>query len=97
MSTVMISPTLDCYDLDVEQVFEDYGDFRPILLAASEGDGTGKLAIDTILTRKFEDGENNGLGVFVPGSGVGMPLMEDQDLKAGILDTFDLGWNIQPI
>jgi alpha-beta hydrolase superfamily lysophospholipase len=85
MAAAIISPTLDCYRLDVEQVFEDYGDIRPIMLIASEGDGTGNLAMNTILERKLDDGEHNGIGVIMEGSKKGMVLIEDQELRSEIL------------
>ncbi len=94
MSGTIVSLTLDCYGLDVEQAFEDWGDVRPILLAASEGDGTAELAMNTILTRMEEDGEKNGQGVFVAGSQVGIPLMSNPDMRAAILITLDKGWDL---
>jgi pimeloyl-ACP methyl ester carboxylesterase len=96
MSSVVVSPTLDCYGLDVEQVFQDFGDTRPIMLAASDGDGTGELAIDTILTTKELDGEKNGVGYFVIGSSqVGMPLFEYKSLKEQIIEVLEDGWNVK--
>ncbi|MFW3145713.1 MAG: alpha/beta hydrolase [Thermoplasmatota archaeon] len=93
LSASIISPTLDCYSLDVVQVFEDFGDIRPILMAASEGDGTGKLAIDTVMERKTSSDETNGVGVFVPGSKVGISLLESGDLKERIYQVIEDGWN----
>jgi len=96
VSSVIVSPTLDCYGLDVEQVFEDYGDTRPIMLVSGEGDGTGKLATDTILSRKELDGENNGVGYFVIGSSqVGMPLFEYDSMKEKILEILEEGWEVK--
>jgi hypothetical protein len=77
-------------------VFEDYGDTRPIMMAAGEGDGTGKLAMDTILTRKEIDGEKNGVGYFVVGSSqVGMPLFEYKSLRGQILEVLQDGWDLE--
>ncbi|MEA3557725.1 MAG: hypothetical protein U9R75_00555 [Candidatus Thermoplasmatota archaeon] len=96
VSASVISPTLDCYSLDVEQIFEDFGDFRPILLAASEGDGTGGLAINTIMERKAGDDETNGHGVYVPGSDKGITLLSNNDLWNYILDIMKVGWVLNP-
>jgi hypothetical protein len=92
----ILSPTLDNYGLDVDQVFEDWGDIRPIIMARSEGDGTGKLAMDTILNRKYEDGEENGIGIIVPGSNAGIHLLINKDLKEEILEVFESTWGISP-
>lgn len=96
ISGVVLSPTLDCYELNVDQVFQDWGDVSPIMMAASEGDGTGGLAIDTIMTRKVEDGETNGDGVYVSGSSLGLNLLKNKDLKERILEQFENSWDISP-
>jgi pimeloyl-ACP methyl ester carboxylesterase len=95
LSGTIISPTLNCYGLDVERVFENWGDVFPILLAASQGDGTGEMAMNTILTRKENDDEKNGIGVFVPGSKVGSVLLNDEDLKEQISLVLELGWEVE--
>ncbi|MFO8050096.1 MAG: alpha/beta hydrolase [Thermoplasmatota archaeon] len=94
MSSVILSPTLDCYSLDVIQVTEDYGDIRPLLLAASEGDGTGKKAVDTIMELKEGQEEYNGHGVFVPGSEKGIDLLSNEELKDYMMEIFQMGWDL---
>ncbi len=96
MSAVIVSPLLDVYSLDVEQVFEDYGDVRPVMMAASEGDTVGNRVIDMIMTRKEEDGEANGMTYSVPGTKVGMPLFQNDGLKLDILELFEQGWSTIP-
>jgi pimeloyl-ACP methyl ester carboxylesterase len=96
ISGCIISPTLDNYGLDVDQIFEDWGDVRPIIMARSEGDGTGELAMNTILTRKELDEEKNGIGFIVPGSNVGYTLLVNKDLKENILEVFEDTWGISP-
>jgi hypothetical protein len=93
MSSVIISPLLDVYSLDVEQVFEDYGDVRPVMLAASEDDTVAGLAIDRIIKRKEADGETNGIVHKVSGGKVGMPLLENGGLKESIIETMELGFD----
>jgi hypothetical protein len=65
-------------------------------MARSEGDGTGRLAMDTILTRKENDGETNGYGLITGGSKLGIDLLESKDLKEEILETFEDSWGISP-
>lgn len=96
MSAVILSPTLDCYGLDVIQVTEDYGDQRPLVLVSSEGDGTGKLAIDTILEIKAQQDEYNGDGIFVEGTQKGLPLLYDDDVYEYILGEIDSAWGFTP-
>lgn len=96
ISGAVLSPTLDCYGLDVPQVFEDWGDVRPILLAAGQGDGTAKLAIDTILERKEKDGETNGEGVFVPGSARGLILLDNMEFVEHLDEYLVKGWETTP-
>ncbi|MBN1539515.1 MAG: hypothetical protein JW939_05170 [Candidatus Thermoplasmatota archaeon] len=96
ISGAVLSATLDCYGLDVPQVFEDWGDVRPILLAASEGDGTAKLAMDTILDRMEQDGETNGEGVFVPGSARGIKLLGNKEFVEHLDDHLGKGWETTP-
>jgi pimeloyl-ACP methyl ester carboxylesterase/uncharacterized C2H2 Zn-finger protein len=96
ISGVILSPTLENYGLDVRQVFQDYGDIRPIILSASEGDGTGNLMINTILTEKDENGEKNGIGFIIPGSNVGIHLLANNDLKAEIYRVLDDTWGFSP-
>lgn len=92
VSVVILSPLLDVYNLDVDQLFEDYGDLRPVMLACSEDDTFGKMTTERILERKEEDGEENGVGIFVPGNARGVDLLENDDLKESILDIIDEGW-----
>lgn len=96
MSAVVLSPTLDCYSLDVIQVTEDYGDVRPLVFAYSEGDGTSKLAVDTILELKDDQDESNGYGFYIEGTAKGLPLLDDEDLNEGILQVIDSGWKAAP-
>ncbi len=96
MSAVVISPLMDVYSLDVIQVFENYGDVRPVMMAASEGDTIAGRVMDEVMGRKEADGETNGITYYVTGNKVGMPLLENQGLKEGILETLDQGWNTVP-
>ncbi|MGA1819945.1 MAG: alpha/beta hydrolase [Thermoplasmatota archaeon] len=96
ISGAVLSPTLDSYGLDVEQIFEDWGDVRPIMLAASEGDGTGNLAIDTIRERKEGDGETNGEYLNVPGNAKGIDLLNNNDLLEQINEFLEEGWETKP-
>lgn len=96
MSAILISPLMDVYQLDVEQEFEDFGDIRPILMAASEGDQVSQNCIERILERKEEDGEANGEGVFVPGTSRGITLLRNDGLKEKIDVTLVEGWNTLP-
>jgi hypothetical protein len=93
MSAVVVSPLLDVYSLDVEQVFEDYGDVRPVMLAASEDDSLAELAIERIMDRKIEDGEENGITYYADGGDIGMDLFDDGGLREKILEVLDQGWN----
>jgi hypothetical protein len=95
----IISPTLDVFawkEPDVIQIFEDWGDIRPIIMARSEGDGNAKAAMDRILTLKDEDEEKNGIGFIVPGSYTGIHLLRNIDLKDKIVEVFDATWGISP-
>ncbi|MBN1390338.1 MAG: hypothetical protein JXA22_06830 [Candidatus Thermoplasmatota archaeon] len=96
LSGAIISPTLDCYSLDVMQVFEDWGDVRPIMLAAGEGDGTAEIAVDMILERKEQDEEKNGEGVFVPGSARGMDLLKNKEFVTHLDEFLIEGWETTP-
>jgi alpha-beta hydrolase superfamily lysophospholipase len=101
MSGVVLSPLLFVPDPSLpneftNQVFQDWGDIRPIMMAASDGDGTGGLAIDTIMTQKTDDGETNGDGVYVPGSSLGINLLRNKDLKERILLQFEASWGLSP-
>jgi pimeloyl-ACP methyl ester carboxylesterase len=80
----------------MNQVFQDWGDIRPILIATSEGDGAGKLAMNTTLATKEADGETNGEGFYVEGSAMGIDLLKNSGLKELILLTFDRSWEINP-
>ncbi|HHD15258.1 MAG TPA: hypothetical protein ENK47_00955 [Euryarchaeota archaeon] len=94
LSATIISPTLTCYDLDVPQIFQDFGDVRPVMLAASEGDTIAGKAIDTVMAAKEADGENNGFTYYVQGDGTGMALLKDEGLQEKILEIMEMGWSL---
>jgi pimeloyl-ACP methyl ester carboxylesterase len=96
LSPMLFYPDTDLIDEFMNRVLEDWGDIRPIMMAASEGDGTGVLAINTTMTRKVEDGETNGDGVFIEGSSLGIDLLKNSDLKERILLQFENSWGLSP-
>jgi hypothetical protein len=93
-SAVVISPLLDIYERDLFQLFENWGSLRPFLLASSEEDSVGELAMDTVLIPRLEDGETNGEGIVVPGSSRGIRLLRYEELTDRILEIFDKGWEL---
>jgi len=77
MSAVIVSPTLDCYSLDVPQVAENWGDIRPLLFVGSEGDGNAMAAIDVMMDRRPE----NGRELILPGTLGSLDLIESPSLR----------------
>lgn len=77
MSAVVVSPTLDCYDLDVPQAAENWGTVRPVLFVGAEGDGNAMAAIDVLMSRR----EENGRELVLPGTPSGNDILESTVLR----------------
>ncbi len=82
MSAVVISPTLDCYALDVPQVAENWGDVRPVLFVASDGDGNSMAALDVMMARRSE----NGRELVLPGTQSTLDILGSTSLRSMTVD-----------
>ena len=90
LSAVLISPTMDCYGLDVVQSAENWGDVRPVTFISSEEDGTSVAAVDAMMARR----EENGIDIRVEGNAKGEMMLENPDVIAAILNCMEEGWAV---
>ncbi|MCU0798999.1 MAG: alpha/beta hydrolase [Candidatus Thermoplasmatota archaeon] len=87
MSAVVISPTLDCYDLDVAQAAENWGGIRPVLFVASDGDGSSMGALDVMMARRPQ----NGRELVLPGTQSALEILESATLRRMTVDIIEDG------
>ncbi len=91
LSTVILSPVLVCYGMDVPQAFEDWGSVRPIMASCGSLDGTSLIAVEEIERRTPE----KGVQVIIEGTDRGLELMEYSDVRESIYQTLDDGFNLE--